>query len=319
MLKNLFQRARESLNTFFDSVNISEAEKLLDLLEKCTGVIHFTGVGKSGLVAKKIAVTMTSCGTRATFISPMDALHGDLGIVRSDDLVIIFSKSGESDELLALVPALRNKGVKIASIVCAEHCRLAKASDFTLYVPPQPELCPFGMAPTTSTITQMIIGDILTIGLMERKKFTLDEYATNHPAGQIGKRTTMRVEDLMVKGPNIPCCSPDSKLVDTLVELSKKRCGCVLVTDKNQKLMGIFTDGDLRRALQNKGGSILENLMKELMTNAAKTIGPKDLAWKAMQVMEGDQKNAITVLPVVDHNQTIVGLIKLHDIIQSGV
>lgn len=319
MLKNLFQKAHQSLNTFFETVNVSEAEKLLDLLEKCTGVIHFTGVGKSGLVAKKIAVTMTSCGTRATFISPTDALHGDLGIVRPDDLVIIFSKSGESDELLALVPALRNKGVKIAAVVCAPESRLAKAADFTLYVAPQPELCPFGMAPTTSTVTQMVIGDVLTIGLMERKKFTLDEYATNHPAGQIGKRTSLRVEDLMIKGTNIPCCSPDSKLVDTLVELSKKRCGCVLVADKSQRLLGIFTDGDLRRALQNKGGAILENLMRELMTNAAKTISPKDLAWKAMQVMEGDQKNAITVLPVVDHDHTIVGLIKLHDIIQSGV
>jgi arabinose-5-phosphate isomerase len=319
MLKHLFQKAHQALDTFFNTVHVADAEKLLDMLAACSGVIHFTGVGKSGLVAKKIAVTMTSCGTRATFISPMDALHGDLGIVRPEDLVIIFSKSGESDELLALVPALRNKGVKIASIVCAQHCRLAKASDFTFYVAPQPELCPFGMAPTTSTITQMLIGDVLTIGLMERKKFTLDEYATNHPAGQIGKRTTMRVEDLMVKGVNIPSCSPDSKLVDTLVELSKKRCGCVLVADKNQKLLGIFTDGDLRRALQDKGGSILEHLMHELMTKAAKTIGPKDLAWKAMQVMEGDQKNAITVLPVLDHEDKIVGLIKLHDIIQSGV
>lgn len=319
MLKELFQRARQSLNTFFDSVNISETEKLLDLLAACKGVIHFTGVGKSGLVAKKIAVTMTSCGTRATFISPTDALHGDLGIVRAEDLVIIFSKSGESNELLALVPALRNKGVKIVSIVCSEKSRLAKASDFVLFIHPQPELCPFGMAPTTSTITQMIIGDVLTIGLMEKKQFTLDEYATNHPAGQIGKRVTMRVEELMIQGSNIPRCSPTSKLVDTLVELSHKKCGCVLVADDKDQLLGIFTDGDLRRSLQKKGAAILESQMADLMTKAAKTIGPKELAWKALQVMEEDQKNAITVLPVIDQEKKVVGLIKLHDLIQSGV
>lgn len=319
MLKKLFQRARDSLTSFFDTIDYAKTEELLDILVACTGVIHFTGVGKSGLVAKKIAVTMTSCGTRATFISPTDALHGDLGIIRSGDVIVIFSKSGESEELITLVPALRNKGAKIISIVCAQQSRLAKASDFVLYVTPQPELCPFGMAPTTSTITQMIIGDVLTIALMEKKNFTLDEYATNHPAGQIGKRTTMRVEDIMIKGINIPFCTPECKLVDTLVELSQKKCGCVLVMDKNNKLMGIFTDGDLRRSLQQKGASILESRMKELMTGAAKTIGPKDLAWKAMQVMEGDQKNAITVLPVIDQERTIVGLVKLHDIIQSGV
>ncbi len=319
MLKKLFQRAKDSLTTFFDSIDVTESEKLLDLLATCKGVIHLTGVGKSGFVAKKIAVTMTSCGTRATFLSPTDALHGDLGIVRPDDMIIIFSKSGESEELLSLVPALRNKGVQVISIVCNRESRLAKASDFVLYLPPQPELCPFGMAPTTSTVTQMIIGDVLTIGLMEKKQFTLDEYATNHPAGQIGKRITMRVEDLMIQGPSIPVCSPSNRLVDTLVELSEKKCGCVLVKDSDNRLVGIFTDGDLRRSLLKNGAAVLESSMNELMTKAAKTIRPEDLAWKALQVMEEDQKNAITTLPVVDGDQKVVGLIKLHDLIQSGV
>lgn len=319
MLKQLFSRAREAINTFFDKVDAARTEQLLDLLATCSGVVHLTGVGKSGLVAKKIAVTMTSCGTRATFLSPTDALHGDLGIVRPQDAIIIFSKSGESDELLALVPALRNKGVTIAAIVCAEESRLAKAADFTLVIPAQPELCPFGMAPTTSTVTQMIIGDILTIGLMERKQFTLDEYASNHPAGQIGKRSTLRVEDIMVQGTQLPRCSPDCKVVDTLVELSQKRCGCILVTDEKDSLLGIFTDGDLRRSLQQKGAAVLESRIAELMTHQAKTITPGDLAWKAMQIMEEDQKNAIAVLPVVTGDQKVVGLVKLHDLIQSGV
>lgn len=318
-LQELFSRAQETINTFFNTVDTSKAEELLNLLAECSGVLHLTGVGKSGLVAKKIAVTMTSCGTRATFLSPTDALHGDLGIVHPNDAVILFSKSGESDELLALVPALRNKGVTIAAIVCSENCRLAKAADFTLVIPAQPELCPFGMAPTTSTVTQMIVGDILTIGLMEKKKFTLDEYAANHPAGQIGKRSTLRVEDIMIQGPLLPLCSPDSKVVDTLVELSQKRCGCVLVTDENNALLGIFTDGDLRRSLQEKGASVLESRIADLMTQKAKTINPTDLAWKAMQVMEEDQKNAIAVLPVVSKEKKVVGLIKLHDLIQSGV
>ncbi len=167
-------------------------------------------------------------------------------------------------------------------------------------------------------MTQTLFGDVLAIALMQKKNFTMDAFAANHPAGRIGKRMIMKVSDLMLRGNAIPLCGPKDKLIDTLVELSNKRCGCVLVVDSTHKLLGIFTDGDLRRALQNKGTNVLDQPMDSLMTKAARKIGPDNLAWEAMRVMEGDQKNAITVLPVLENDQ-VVGLIKLHDIIQSGL
>lgn len=318
MIKDLFHKTGKAINLFLEKVDISQTEKLLELLSKCEGTLVFTGIGKSGLVAKKIAVTMTSCGTRSLFLSPTNALHGDLGIVSENDYFIIFSKSGESDELLNLLPAIRNKHVPVISIVCNEKSRLAKASDFVLAIPMQPELCPYNMAPTTSTVTQMIVGDVLTIGLMKLKNFSLDQYAVNHPAGRIGKRISMRVRDLMIQGKAMPICPPKAKLVDTLVELSEKRCGCVLIADPTQKLLGIFTDGDLRRSLQKKGGDILNSSLEMIMTTKPRTIGAEELVYHALQIMESDQKNAITILPVVD-GEKVIGLIRLHDILQSGV
>lgn len=318
MLKELLQNQREYLSDFIDRLDLKQAEQFLEQLALCKGVLIFTGVGKSGLVAEKIAVTMTSTGTRALFLSPNNALHGDIGIISDDDVVVMISKSGESDELLQLIPTIRNKHAKILSIVNNPNSRLSKSSDFSIHLPIKRELCPFDVVPTTSTMTQTLFGDVLAIALMQKKNFTMDAFAANHPAGRIGKRMIMKVSDLMLRGNAIPLCGPKDKLIDTLVELSNKRCGCVLVVDSTHKLLGIFTDGDLRRALQNKGTNVLDQPMDSLMTKAARKIGPDNLAWEAMRVMEGDQKNAITVLPVLENDQ-VVGLIKLHDIIQSGL
>lgn len=319
MLKELFDKKREYLNHFFESINLQEAEKFLEILRGCRGLMVFTGVGKSGLIAKKIAVTMTSTGSRALYLSPTNALHGDLGILSKEDLFILLSKSGESDELLSLLPFLRNKGVKILGVVSNPKSRLAKACDFTVTLPVMKELCPFNLAPTTSTAIQMIFGDVMAIALMQKSNFTMDQYAMNHPAGSIGKRMTVKVSDLMLVGNHVPLCKPEDKLVDTLVELSNKRCGCVLVIDENKTLQGIFTDGDLRRALLNQGPNVLQMTMKQLMTCSPKFMPPGKLALEAMQLMEADQKNAITCLPVIDDNKKVLGLIKLHDIIQSGL
>lgn len=319
MFKELLNKEREYLNYFFDQLDCSEVEKIIHTMAACEGVIIFTGVGKSGLVAEKIAMTMTSSGSKAIFISPVNALHGDIGIVSAKDLVVMLSKSGESDELLNLIPTLRNKHVKLISIVNTPNSRLSKSCDISIHLPLMRELCPFDMVPTTSTVIQMIFGDILSIALMSLKKFSLDQYAQNHPGGRIGKRISLKVSDLMLKGAAIPVCSPQDKLVDTLVELSNKRCGCVLIVDETQKLQGIFTDGDLRRSLQKHGANTLSSTMQELMTKTARWITPHNLAWEAMKQMEGDQKNAITVLPVLEDNQKVVGLIKLHDIVQSGL
>lgn len=319
MLKELFEKKREYLNHFFETINLQEAEKFLEILRECRGLMVFTGVGKSGLIAKKIAVTMTSTGSRALYLSPTNALHGDLGILSKEDVFILLSKSGESDELLSLLPFLRNKGVKVLGIVSNPKSRLAKSCDYTVTLPVIKELCPFNMAPTTSTAIQMIFGDVLAIALMQKSNFTVDQYAMNHPAGSIGKRMTVKVSDLMLVGKNVPVCKPDDKLVDTLVELSNKRCGCVLVIDEQKTLQGIFTDGDLRRALLNQGPNVLNLPIKQLMICSPKFVPPTKLALEAMQLMEADQKNAITCLPVIDDSRKVLGLIKLHDIVQSGL
>lgn len=318
-LKLLLETERTNLNHFLDNVNVDALQELHDLLFDCSGLIILTGVGKSGLIAEKISLTLSSTGSRALYISPTNALHGDIGVVSAPDIFIMLSKSGESDELLNLVPYLRNKNVKIIAIVCNGKSRLAKAVDFVLELPLEPELCPFDLAPTTSTVMQMIVGDVLAVGLMHSKQFSKDQFAANHPAGRIGRRIATRVKDLMIKGEGVPLAHPNDKLVDTLVELSNKRCGCVLISDASQKLLGIFTDGDLRRALQNKGSIALESKMVDLMTKAPRSIHAQVLAWDALHQMEADQKRPITVLAVLDDEEKIVGLIKMHDIIQAGL
>jgi arabinose-5-phosphate isomerase len=319
VLKELFAQKKLYIDYFFDKLNIEKAEELLKLLHGCKGTIVFTGVGKSGLIAKKIAMTMTSTGTRAFYLSPTNALHGDLGILTDKDVFIMLSKSGETDELLHLIPYLRNKHVKIIGVVCNEKSRLAKACDFSITLPMEKELCPYDLAPTTSTVIQMIFGDVVTIALMQMHNFSLDQYALNHPAGRIGKRITVKVEDLMLKEKSIPVCRPEDKLVESLVELSNKKCGCLLVVNKEMVLEGIFTDGDLRRALQKHGATVLDQPIGQLMSLSPRFINPGKLAWEAMQLMEHDQKNAITCMPVIDASRKVLGLIRLHDIVQSGL
>lgn len=319
VLSELFQKERTYLNDFFDSLNLESVERVLEQLHACDGLIVLTGVGKSGLVAKKTAVTMTSTGTRAIYLSPTNALHGDLGILKPQDIFLVFSKSGESDELLNLIPFIRNKGIKMIAVVSNAESRLAKSVDLTLELPHEPELCPFDLAPTTSTTIQSIVADVLAIALMRLKNFTVNDFASLHPAGRLGKRLTMKVKDLMLQGDAVPICKPDELLVDTLVELSNKQCGCVLIVDAAGKMLGIFTDGDLRRSLQNKGSRALESRMEELMTKTPRFIDPDALVLEAMKKMEANQKSPIMVLPVLDSAGHVAGLIKMHDIVQAGI
>jgi arabinose-5-phosphate isomerase len=319
MLKSLLENQRQSINYFIDRLDVDQAYRLLETLVECSGSIFFTGVGKSGLIAKKIAVTLVSTGTKALYISPVDAVHGDLGMLSDQDVFVFISKSGESDELLSLVPAIRNKGAKMVGIVCNEKSRLANACHQTITLPLLSELCPFDLAPTNSTTVQLMFGDLLAVALMNKKNFTKEAFIQNHPAGRIGKRLTMKVKDLMVSGSGIPLSSPEDKLVNTLVELSNKKCGCVLIVDSNKRLLGIFTDGDLRRALQTNGGKVVDTPMGELMTSNPRWIDSDVLAWDAMKRMEADPLRPITVLPVIAANHTVVGIIKLHDIVQSGL
>lgn len=318
MIQRLLDKYQGELTLFFDKVDVSAFEKLFTVCKGCKGLLIFSGIGKSALVAEKIAVTMTATGTRALFIPPIEAMHGDVGIISDQDIFIAISKSGETEELLNLLPYVRNKGAKIVSLTSNSKSRLAEAADLQLVIPFHQELCPFNMAPTISTACQTIFGDVLAIALMESKQFTLDEYAMNHPAGTIGKRITVKVKNLMIEGSLIPLCNPNDQLINVLVELSDKKAGCVLVVDENKKLLGIFTDGDLRRALQKFGPTVMNQSLSQLMTPSSRFTHPEVLAWDALKMME-NQKSPITVLPVLDDDHEVVGLLKLHDILLTGI
>lgn len=319
MLQELLKNQKNYTDHFFSSLDLPPIENLIQKLMACKGMIFFSGVGKSGFVAQKIAYTMVSTGTKAFYLSPTDALHGDLGMVSSEDMFMMFSKSGESEELLNLIPAIKNKGATLVAVVCNPQSSLATASHMTVSLPFTHELCPFDIAPTISTTIQIMFGDLLTVALMKHKNFSLNEYALNHPSGRIGKRMNLYVRDLMLTGDKIPCGYPHHKISDVLIELTQKRCGCVLIANPDHTLAGIFTDGDLRRNLQRMGNEILSLTVEQLMCTHPKVITPDVLAWDAMKLMEADPSQRLMMLPVVDQNRKIVGLIHLHDILQSGI
>ncbi|MCP5505362.1 MAG: KpsF/GutQ family sugar-phosphate isomerase [Chlamydiales bacterium] len=318
MLKDLFEEYQRNLNFFFDQVEAEKAEKIFDLFLSCTGTLIFTGVGKSGIIAEKLAMTMISTGTKALYLPPMNALHGDIGIVTENDVLICISKSGQSEELLSLVPFAQKKGAKTVAWVSNPHSRLLSACDLGISLPLNKELCPFDLAPTTSTAIQLIFGDVLSVALMKAKKFSLDDYALNHPAGAIGKKITMTVEDLMLEGEGLPICKPTDRLRDAIVTLTNKRCGCLLVVEETGRLLGIFTDGDLRRSLQKDPAMMLEKTMEELMTPSCIATEKGKKALEALKLMQKDPKKWVNVMPVTDQDR-LVGLIRMHDLVQAGI
>lgn len=318
LIGQLLEKEKFAIDEFFQNFDAASLEKVLEALKKCSGLIFLTGVGKSGHIAEKIAQTMTSTGTRAAFLNPTNSLHGDLGIVREEDVVVFLSKSGESDELIELLLYLKKRNVKTVAIVSNPTSRLAKGVDTILEIPVVPEICPFDLAPTTSTTLQLIVGDVLAVALMQTRGFTLEEFATFHPKGRIGKRMTLKVSDLMLKGDDLPLASLNDTLSDALIELSDKKSGCLLIVDEILHLRGIFTDGDLRRALQTFGPDALKKQMQELMCKSPRTIAPDALLVKALEEMERDKTRAITTLAVVE-GKKLLGLIRLHDIVQIGI
>jgi arabinose-5-phosphate isomerase len=318
MIETLLRRQKEHLEYFYEHIDQTSLQIVFDRISACRGVLFLTGVGKSGFVAQKVAATMMSTGTKAFFLPPLDALHGDLGMVNREDIVIIFSKSGQTEELLHLLPFIRSKGALLISITSHEQSRLAKSCEYHIHLPCEKELCPFDLAPTTSTEIQLLIGDLLAIYLMEKKQFSLDQYRQNHPGGSIGRRATVHVKDLMKERCDTPLCIADACLEEVLRDFTDKRCGCLIVVDENKRLQGIFTDGDLRRALQKKGEKVLKESLGSLMTREARYISSEAPAIEAMKLMESDHKHPIMVLPVVE-NEEVVGIIKMHDIIQSGI
>ena len=317
-LKALFEKQKAAVDIFYEKIDLAQAENLLTLLRGCKGTLFFTGVGKSGYIAEKIAATCISTGTKARFLSPAQALHGDLGVLCDEDILLLFSKSGESNELIDLLPFAKGKGVFNVGITSNKASRLARNTDFQMILPNVPELCPFDLAPTSTTAIQLLFGDALAIALMEQKNFTIRDFAANHPAGLLGRKITLKVADLMLMNSSLPTCKVDAKLIDTLHDLTSKKCGCLLVCDDKEQLKGIFTDGDLRRAIEKKGASALEMRLEELMSKAPRTTSKSLLAIDAIHQMEENPSQLVSVLPVVE-NKKLVGLLRMHDILQAGL
>lgn len=317
-VKTLLEEQKKHLNYYFEHVNVSDLEKAVSLVLQTKGLIVLTGVGKSGIIAEKIAMTLVSTGTKALFLPPLNFLHGDIGILSENDLLIMLSRSGETEELLNLIPFVKKRKTSLLAVISNPTSRLGKAADATVILPVEKELCPFDLAPTTSTTVQLLFGDLLAIHLMHLKKFNLASYIENHPSGALGKKATMRVEDVMFKEEQIPLARPTDRLIDVLVELTNKKCGALLIVDEEKQLKGIFTDGDLRRALQVQGSKALDSSMEKLMTEKPVSVEKDTLVIEALKRMQRDPKKYVMVLPVLDQNR-VVGVLRMHDVIQSGI
>ncbi|KAL1568334.1 putative arabinose 5-phosphate isomerase [Salvia divinorum] len=317
-LLNLFKCQQNYLNHFFKNLDISQTLAFTETLLKAEGTIFFSGVGKSGFVAQKIAQTLVSLGIKSGFLSPVDALHGDIGILSAPDLLVMFSKSGNSEELLKLVPCAKAKGVYLISVTSVTPNGLTRLCDFNVHLPLERELCPFDLAPVTSTAIQMVFGDTVAIALMGARNLSKEEYASNHPAGRIGKSLIFKVKDVMKKKDELPVCREQDLIMDLLVELTSKGCGCLLVVNNEYHLLGTFTDGDLRRTLKASGEGIFKLSVGETCSRKPRTIGPEAMAVEAMQKMESPP-SPVQFLPVINDENVVIGIVTLHGLVSAGL
>ncbi|PIA45401.1 hypothetical protein AQUCO_01700742v1 [Aquilegia coerulea] len=317
-LLNLFKSQQKYLNFFFQNLDQSQTLTFTQTLLNAKGTIFFTGVGKSGFVAQKISQTLVSLGIKSGFLSPTDALHGDIGILSKLDLLVFFSKSGNTEELLKLVPCAKAKEVFLISVTSSEVNLLAGVCDLNVHLPLEKELCPFDLAPVTSTAIQMVFGDTVAIAMMGARNLTKEEYAANHPAGRIGKSLIFKVKDVMKKQEELPVCKEEDMIMDQLVELTSKGCGCLLVIDGEHHLIGTFTDGDLRRTLKASKEGIFKLTVGEMCNRKPRTIGPEAMAVEAMEKMES-RPSPVQFLPVVNHQNIVIGIVTLHGLVSAGL
>lgn len=287
----------------------------VETMYQCKGRVVLTGMGKSGLIARKIVATLNSTGTASIYLHPTDALHGDLGMVRSEDVVILISKSGESEEIINLIPMLKRLGVKLIAMCGNRNSRLAKECDIYISIAVREEACPYDLAPTASTTATLAMGDALSVALLHKRNFTQEDFAMLHPGGSLGKRLSLKIKEIMITGERVPKVKENTSLKDVIIEITSKRLGTTSVVNDQGILTGIITDGDLRRLLEKT--MEIKNLRAiDVMTKNPKVIKQEFLASYALQQMENYK---ITSLIVIDDDHRPIGIIHLHDLINLGL
>jgi len=309
--KAVIQTEAESILALKDRIN-NDFAKACETLKNCRGKVVLVGMGKSGHIAKKISSTLSSTGTPSFYLHPGEAGHGDLGMVSHDDVVIIVSYSGESDEIIALLPGIQRMNVPIISMTGNINSLVASSSDFHLDVSVEKEACPNNLAPTSSTTSALVMGDAIAVSLINAHNFTPEDFARSHPSGSLGRRLLTLVSSIMQSGDDIPMVSKETLLIDSLLVMSEKALGMVLIAEDG-KLVGIFTDGDLRRTLESKM-DFQKITIEDVMTKDCKSIEPQQPALTAVQMME---KYSLNSMPVVDSKNNIVGAINMHTLIQA--
>ncbi len=289
-------------------------EKTVNLICRCKGRVIVTGIGKSGIVARKVVATLNSTGTRSLFLHPVEAMHGDLGMVSSGDVVIALSNSGETDELTILISSLKRIGCALIALTGRVDSTLGRSSDIVIDVGVDREACPFGLAPTASTTALLAVGDALAVTLIRKKNFGACDFKQFHPGGSLGQHLSVRVREIMLTGRKVPKVSVGQTMGGAIKEINRLQLGAALVVGKGNILAGIITDGDIRRHLMSRE-SIYDMAVEEVMSAGPKTLGPANLASQALEIME---KHEITVLPVVNPMQKVRGILHLHDILGKG-
>lgn len=315
-IRKVIEIEAKEIFALLDKVN-ENAVKAVKLLHLCEGRVVIIGMGKSGLVGRKIASTLSSTGTPAIFVHPTEAIHGDLGIIGRQDIGIFISSSGETKEVIDLIPHFKRFNIKVISLTGSPNSSLAKLSDVFIDVGVTREACPIGCAPMASTTVALAMGDGLAAALMVKRRFSRKHFAIFHPGGMLGKRLLLKVDGLMVTGVKVPIIGLDTVFKDVIHEITSKSLGAAFVVDAQHKLAGIFTDGDLRRLVQkSSNGDFLNRPIKDIMIINPVKIHKGMLAAEALQLME---KKSITVLPVVDPDNLIVGALHMHSLIRSGL
>lgn len=321
-MENILDIAKKVLRIEADAVAAlaekldSTFEKAIDIIFKSKGRVVVTGMGKSGLVGKKIAATLASTGTPAFFMHPAEASHGDLGMVTSDDVIIAISNSGETEELSGLIPFLKRFDVGLITMTGNLNSTLAKSADVHLDVSVKEEACPLGVVPTASTTAALAMGDAIAIALLVKRGLKQEDFAFFHPGGNLGKKLFIKVKDLMHTGDALPFVSPETEMIKAVIEISSKRLGVAIVSDASRKIFGVLTDGDIRRGIEKWGKGFFDMKAGDVMTKNPKTISEDELAVKALSIME---THSITSLAVPDSDGKAIGVIHLHDILKQGI